>query len=67
MKPKIAVLYYSMFGNTYRLAQEVCQGVADGGGEAVLMTVPDLLPPELVASDKKIGAVKKQMNVDSVR
>lgn len=59
MKPRIAVLYYSMFGNTYLMAKEVCRGVVEGGGEAVLMTVPDLLPEKLVQSDEKIKNAKK--------
>lgn len=46
MKPRVMVLYYSMTGNTYRLARAVCEGIAAGGGEAILRTVPELVPEE---------------------
>jgi len=59
MKPRIAVLYYSMFGNTYLMAQGVCQGINEAGGEAVLMTVPELLPEGVIKNDERIGNARK--------
>ena len=59
MKPKIMVLYYSMFGNTFLMAKAVCQGIEDRGGEPVLRTVPDLLPQRVIESDKRIKKAKE--------
>jgi len=58
MKPKIGVLYYSMTGNTFRMAQAVCQGIIEAGGEAVLRTVPELLPKQIIESDERIKKAK---------
>lgn len=58
MKPKIGVLYYSMFGNTYLLAKAVCGGVEEGGGTALLLTVPELLPGDVVEKDERIKKAK---------
>jgi NAD(P)H dehydrogenase (quinone) len=54
MKPKILVLYYSMYGNTFRLAQGICQGIQEEGGEALLRTVPELIPPEVFEKNPKL-------------
>jgi NAD(P)H:quinone oxidoreductase type IV len=59
VKPRIAVLYYSMYGNTYKLAEGVCKGITEAGGEPLLMSVPELLPGSLLESDEKIKAAKK--------
>lgn len=59
MKPKIVVLYYSMFGNTYLMAEGICRGIREAGGEAVLLTVPELLPNEIVSTDERIKKAKK--------
>ena len=59
MKPKIGVLYYSMTGNTFRMAQAVCQGIEKAGGQAVLRTVPDLLPEKSIESDERIKKAKE--------
>jgi NAD(P)H dehydrogenase (quinone) len=58
MKPKIGVLYYSMTGNTFLMAQAVCQGIKEAGGQAILRTVPELLPKEIIASDERIKKAK---------
>lgn len=59
MKPKIMVLYYSMFGNTYRMAQAVCKGIEEEGGEAVLRTVSELVPQEVIEGDEKMKKAKE--------
>ena len=59
MKPKIMVLYYSMFGNTFRMAKAVCQGVEKEAGEPILRTVPELLPQSVIDSDDRIKKAKK--------
>jgi len=58
MQPTILVLYYSMFGNTHRMAQAVCEGIASTGALARLRQVPDLLPDDVIASDVRIRAAK---------
>ncbi len=59
MKPKIGVLYYSMTGNTFQMAQAVCQGIEKAGGQAVLRTVPELLPKESIEPDERIKKAKE--------
>jgi len=58
MKPKIGVVYYSMTGNTFRMAQAVCEGIEEAGGQAVLRTVPELLPKGVIDSDERIKRAK---------
>lgn len=59
MKPKIMVLYYSMFGNTFLMAKAVCQGINDNGGEAILRTVSELLPGSVIDKDARIKRAKE--------
>ena len=59
-KPKIMVLYYSMFGNTFLMAKAVCRGVEEEGGEAILRTVPELLPQSVIDSNERIKKAKKR-------
>jgi NAD(P)H dehydrogenase (quinone) len=56
---RIMVLYYSMFGNTYRMAQAVCSGIEKEKGVPVLRTVPELLPPEIIKGDERIKKAKE--------
>ncbi|MFH1547825.1 MAG: flavodoxin domain-containing protein [Candidatus Omnitrophota bacterium] len=59
MKPKIMVLYYSMFGNTYKMAKAVREGIEAEGGESVLRTVPELVPQSVIDGDEKIKKAKE--------
>ena len=64
MKPRIMVLYYSMFGNTYLMAKAVSKGIEDAGGEAILRTVSELLPQNVIENNEKIKKAKEaQKNV----
>lgn len=54
MKPKIGVLYYSMFGNNFMMAKAVCEGIEKSGGIPLLRRVPELLPEKVIESDKRI-------------
>jgi NAD(P)H dehydrogenase (quinone) len=55
---KILVLYYSMYGHIYRMAEAVAEGAGEvAGTEAVLRRVPETLPSEVL---KKMGAVEPQ-------
>jgi NAD(P)H dehydrogenase (quinone) len=58
MKPRIMVLYYSMFGNTYLLAKAIGEGVKEAGGEAVLRTVPERVPESVIKSDERMAKAK---------
>ena len=54
---KILVVYYSMYGNVYKLAQAVAEGAKKVvGAEVSLKTVPELVPQEII--DKSPGAKK---------
>ena len=59
MKAKVMVLYYSMLGNTYRMAQSIVSGIENAGGEALLRTVPELLPDEVTAGDERIKKARE--------
>lgn len=54
MSPKIMVLYYSMFGNTFLMAKAVAEGVKEAGGEPLLRTVSELLPKDVIEKDDRI-------------
>jgi NAD(P)H dehydrogenase (quinone) len=58
MKPKIMVLYYSMFGNTFLMAKAVCKGINEEGGEPILRTVAELLPAAVIDGNEKIKKAK---------
>ncbi len=57
---KILVLYYSMTGNVYRMAQLVADGVREAGAEAVIKTVPELIPEEAIAGNELVQKSKKE-------
>ncbi|MFZ5830631.1 MAG: NAD(P)H:quinone oxidoreductase [Planctomycetota bacterium] len=55
---KILVVYYSTYGNVYRMAQLVAEGVREvPGAEPVVRRVPELIPAEVIESreDMKAG------------
>ena len=48
---KVIIVYYSTCGNVYKMAQLVAEGVrAVPGAEPLIRTVPELIPPEVIAS-----------------
>ena len=59
MIPRIMVLYYSMFGNTFSMAKAVASGIKEEGGEPVLRTVPELIPKEITDKDPRIRKAKE--------
>ncbi len=64
MKPKVLVLYYSMYGNTFLLAQGICQGIQEEGGEPLLRRAPELIPAEVFKKNPKMNqALELQKNV----
>jgi NAD(P)H dehydrogenase (quinone) len=53
---KVLVVYYSMYGHVYRLAQAAAEGVRMvAGAEVVIRRVPETLPQEVL---EKMGAVQ---------
>lgn len=55
---KLLVVYYSMYGHIYEMAQSVMAGAKSiAGVEAELRRVPETLPPEVL---EKMGAVEAQ-------
>lgn len=56
---KVLIVYYSSFGNVYKMAKLVAEGVNQvKGAEAVIRKVPELMPDTLVQSrtDMKAGS-----------
>ncbi len=56
---KILVLYYSMTGNVYRMAQLVAEGVREAGADVDIKTVPELMPEEVIEGDEAIRKAKQ--------
>ena len=55
---KVLVVYYSTYGNVYKMANLVAEGVGKvEGAEAVVRTVPELIPAETIQArpDMKAG------------
>ena len=45
---KIAIVFYSMYGHLYQMAQAVAEGAKEAGAEVDLLRVPETLPAETV-------------------
>ena len=52
MAVKLAVIYYSSTGTTYRLARAVEEGAKAAGAEVRLRKVKELAPAEAIASNE---------------
>ncbi|HEX8272449.1 MAG TPA: NAD(P)H:quinone oxidoreductase [Longimicrobiaceae bacterium] len=52
MAARVAVIYYSATGGTYRLADAVAEGARSAGAEVVLRKVRELAPEEAIASNQ---------------
>ena len=52
MTPKVAVIYYSATGTTYKLAQAVQAGAKDAGAETNLLKVHEIAPEEAIQSNQ---------------
>ncbi|MGC9109724.1 MAG: NAD(P)H:quinone oxidoreductase [Caldimicrobium sp.] len=55
---KVLIIYYSTYGNTYKMALEIAEGVKKvDGAEPIIRTVPELIPEEIINSreDMKRG------------
>lgn len=45
-KPKILVVFYSMYGHIFAMAKKVAEGVREAGGEPIVKQVAELIPEE---------------------
>lgn len=66
METKILILYYSMYGNTFKMAQYVYEGAKKVHGvTATLKQVPDLLPEDVIQLNDAIKKAKEmQKDID---
>ena len=58
-KPKILIVFYSMYGHIFRMANAAVEGVNEGGGQAILKQVAELIPEE--RWDKNVRKAKEAM------
>jgi NAD(P)H dehydrogenase (quinone) len=64
MSAKVAVYFYSTYGHMHRMAQAAVEGVKEAGAEAVLLRVPETLPPDVL---KMLGATEAQKAFEGVK
>lgn len=66
---KILIVYYSLYGNVFRMAQEVAEGVrAVPGGEPLVRKVPELMPESVIESQPEMQRGRQmQKDVPLVR
>ena len=63
-KPKILILFYSMYGHIFNMAKAVNEGVREAGGEPILKQVSELVPEEFWSEDiKKVKDLMKDISV----
>lgn len=49
----IGIVYYSMYGTTFQLAQEIASGIRDAGGDPQFRKVEELVPEHLLDDNAK--------------
>lgn len=60
-KTRILVLYYSMYGNTFQMAQAIAEGVGEvPETEAQLRQAPDILPEKVVAENEAVRKARER-------
>jgi NAD(P)H dehydrogenase (quinone) len=58
---KVYIVFYSMYGHIFKMAEAVAKGIEDvPGAEAVLRRVPETLPDDVLA---KMGALEPQKSM----
>lgn len=59
-KTRILILYYSMYGNTFQMAQSLAEGISEiPEAEAQLRQVPDLLPEKIILENEGVRKAKE--------
>jgi NAD(P)H dehydrogenase (quinone) len=48
MSAKIQVIFYSMYGHVYQMAEAVAAGARDAGAKVSVLQVPELVPDEIL-------------------
>ena len=48
MSPEVYVIFYSMYGHVYQMAEAVGAGARDAGAKVSVLQVPELVPDELL-------------------
>jgi NAD(P)H dehydrogenase (quinone) len=56
----VAVIYYSMTGNTAALAAAIAEGAERAGATVRLRQVAELVPPEVIARNPRALAAKEK-------
>jgi multimeric flavodoxin WrbA len=56
MPAKIQVIFYSMYGHVYQMAEVVAAGARKAGGEVTLWQVPELVPDDILAKSGAAAA-----------
>ena len=61
---KVLIVFYSMYGHIYKMAEAAAQGVGEVAGcEAIIKRVPETLPGEVL---EKMGAVEAQKGMANI-
>lgn len=61
---KVLIVYYSTYGNVYKMAKLVAEGVREvKGAEPVVRTVPELIPLSVIESRDDMKAGKQMQKV----
>ncbi len=61
---KVLVVFYSLYGHIYRMAQAVAEGAKDvPGTEVALRRVPETLPDEILGKMGALGAQQSMANI----
>lgn len=58
-KPKILIVFYSMYGHIFEMANAAVEGVNEEGGQAILKQVAELMPEE--QWDESVRKAKEAM------
>lgn len=58
-KPKILIVFYSMYGHIFKMTNAAVEGVNEGGGQAILKQVAELMPEE--RWDENVRKAKEAM------
>ncbi len=59
-KPKILLLYYSMYGHVFELAQKIREGMEEAGAVVVMKRVAELVPEQYLDAYAKAAAERQK-------
>ena len=61
---RVLIVYYSLYGHVYRMAEAVAEGVREVAGcDAVIKRVPETLPDEVLGMMGALDAQKEMTNI----